>query len=284
MLVPEPIANVVTGQFPGIGLIELVTSCISIPGGFGRHRTLLLPIAAPVWCLAHAQDEIHRKHGFPVVAEGPHQLRAFDLPVGNPADRGARFVGQAFSQVYEDVAGPGGEGVPLDGGSGRGGHFCQNACGKPVGIVARTGFLLFILRTIRVIVDFQRPGRGHGQERPQFRAADPGQVHVGIAREVAVLRHIRRGPPAAVLVPGVETGAHHVEGAHAHQPVRRHGTGIARAEVGRADERVHISGLGSERQGQERCAHEGQDLAHGMNSYDVSKIRKSPGITKQEAL
>ena len=243
ILIAEPVADVVAGEFAGIGLIQFVPARIGIPGGFGRHRPLLFPVAATVRRLAHAQDEVHREHRVPVVAERAHQLGAFDFGIGNPAHRGTRFVGQAFAQVHEDVAGPCGEGVPFQRRPRSGRGLRQDAAREEVGIVAGRGFLLGILAAVGVIIDLQRPCGGHGQDGAQFRAADTGKVHMGIAREIGILFHIRRGPPAAVLVPGVEAGAHHVEGRHAHQSVRRHGAGVARPEIGRADERIHIFGL-----------------------------------------
>ena len=252
VFVAEPKADVLAGEIAGIGLVQLVAARIGIPGGLGGHRPLLLPIAAAVRRLAHAQDEVHREHRIPVVTERAHQLDSLDFRRGNPADHGARLVGQAFAQVHEDIAGSGREGVPLQRGPGGGGDLRQDAARQPVGIVAGVRLLFGILAAIGVIIHLQRSRGGHRQDGTEFRAADAGQVHMGKAREIAVLFHVRRGPPAAVLVPGVEAGAHHIERRYAHQSVRRHGTGVAGPEIGRADERVHILGLGEERPGQEQ--------------------------------
>ncbi len=111
VLVAEPVADIVPGKLPGIGLVQFVPAGIAVPGRLGRHRPLLLPVAAPFRGLAHAKDEVHREHGVPVVAERAHEFGSLDLRVGNPPEGRAGFVGQAFAQVHQDVAGTAGEGI-----------------------------------------------------------------------------------------------------------------------------------------------------------------------------
>ena len=262
ILVPEPVADVIAGEFAPIGLVQLVAPRVGLPGGLGRHRPLFLPVAAPVRRLAHAKDKIHREHRIAVVAECAHQLGTLDLRRGNPTDGGARFVGQAFAQVHENVARSGGEGIPFQGGAGSRCRFRQDAGRQQGRVISRGRLLLGVFAAVNVIIDLQRPCSGHGQDRTQFRAADAGEVHMGIAREITVLLHVRRGPPPAVLVPGVQAGPHHIEGRDAHQPVRRHGAGIARPEVGRADEGVHILHLRLKDEARQQADREKEQFLH----------------------
>ncbi len=252
ILVAEPVADVIAGKLPGIGLVEFVASRIGIPGRLRGHRPLLLPVTAPLRRLAHAKDEVHREYGVPVVAERAHELAALDFRVGHPADRGPRFVGQAFAQVHEDVAGAAGEGVAFQGGAGRRRRLRPDAARKLQGVIARVGGFVLIFRPVLVIIYLQRTGGGHRQDRAQFRTAHAGEVDMGETGEVTVFLHVRSGPPAAVLVPGVEAGAHHVERRDAHQAVRRDGAGVARSEVGGTDEGVHIFHLRVQGSGHEK--------------------------------
>ena len=244
VLVVEPVANVVSAELAAVVGVDLILAGIGVPGGFGRHRALLFPVTGAGGGLAHAHHEVHREHGVPVVAEGAHQLEAFDLRGRNLPYRSAALVGEAFAQVQEDVTLTAGEGVALQGGAEGGGGFGLDAVQKFNAIVTGMSHLIAVLATIYMIVYLQRPGGGHGEKRSQFRAAHTGKVHVREAGEETVLSHIRGAPPAAVLVPRVQLRAHHVERAHAHKPVGHHGAGIARAKVGRANERVHPLGLG----------------------------------------
>ena len=258
-LVVEPVADIVSTEFFGVVGINLILVGIGIPGRLGRHRALFFPVAGRCGSLAHPQHKVQREHGVAVVAEGAHQLEAFNLRSGNLPHRGATLVGEAFPQVEEDVTLAAGERVALQGGTGGGGSFGLDAIQKLYAIVAGMGYLVAVFATIYMIVYLQRPGGGHSKQRPQFRTAHAGEVHVRETGEEAVLGHIRGTPPAAVLVPGIELRAHHVERTHAHKAVGHHGAGIAGAKVRRADKGVHPFGLGIKCSGKhQRCSKGGQ--------------------------
>ena len=126
-LIVEPVADIVSTEFFGVVGVNLILAGIGIPGRLGRHRALLFPVAGRCGSLAHPQHKVQREHGVPVVAEGAHQLEAFDLRSGNLPHRGAALVGEAFPQVEEDVALAAGERVALQGGTGGGGGFGLDA-------------------------------------------------------------------------------------------------------------------------------------------------------------
>ena len=234
----EPVANVVAGEFAGIGRIELVLAGIGVPGGLGRHRALLFPVACAGGDAVDAGHEIDREYGLGRIAEGAHELRAFDLGGVDPADRRTALVGEAFAEVHEDIALPGREGVSFDGRAAGGAHFGLDAARQIQRIVARGGHLVRILAAVDMIVHLERARSRHCQDGSEIGAADAGEVDVREAGEVLVFINIRRAPPAAVLVPGVELRAHHIERRNTHHAVRRHRPGVARPEVRRPDERI----------------------------------------------
>ena len=249
-IVVEPAADVVTAEFPRIVFINLVLPGIGIPGSLGRHGPLLFPVAGGRRNLTHPQHKVDGENGLPVVAEGSHELGAFHLSGRYPPHGGAALVGEALPQIEEDVALPAGERVALDGGARGSAYLGPDAAEKFQRVVARMRHLILVFSSVHVIVYLERARGGHGEKGPQLRAAHAGKVHMRKACKIAVFLHIGRAPPPAVLVPGIHGGTHHVERAHAHHAVGRDGTGIASAEVGRADKGIHPLVLGLSAQGE----------------------------------
>ena len=241
-VVVEPEADIVSAQFPGIGLVQLVVAFIGVPCGFCAHRPLLFPVAAAGRKLAHPEHEIDGKHRLVVVAEPAHELGALDFRLGDFPEGGSALVGQAFAQVQEDVPFAAGERVSLQGGPGGGGHLGPDAVEELDAIIAGMRLFLREFTAVEVVVGLDGTGSGHGQERPQLRAAHAGEVHMREACEIAVLGGVRGAPPAAVLVIDIQAGAHDVEGRHAHHSVGCNGPRVAGAVIGRADERIHVGG------------------------------------------
>ena len=250
IVVVEPAANVVAAHLTRVLLVNLVLAGIGIPGGLGGHRTLFLPVTGSIRGLAHPQNKIKGEHGIAVIAESAHKLATLQFRGRYPPHRGTALVGEAFAQVQQDVAFSAREGVALQGRARGGGNFGKNAVEQLYGIVSGMRYFVLVLTAVDMIIHLQRTRSGHGKQAPQLRTAHAGQIHVGKAGDETVFGHIRGAPPAAVLVPGIQLRAHHVEGSHAHKAVGRHGAGVAGAKVGRADKRVHPLGLGVQVGGQ----------------------------------
>ena len=282
----EPVADVVAGELAGIGGIDLILACIGVPGGLGRHRALLFPVAGAVGHAADADDEIDREHGLAVVAEGAHELHALDLGGIDAADHGPAFVGQALAEVDQDVALAAGEGVLLEGGPAGGGQLRPDAAREVDAVIARGRRLVFIGAAVDVVIDLQRTRGRHRQDGPEIGTADAGQVDMGEAGEVAVLLLVGRAPPVAVLVPEVELRAHDVEGRDAHHAVRHQGAGVAGAVVRGADEGVDAVHGVLRRQGQcgQQQAGEQEDSSHfiilGSGCLRRHRDRARPGCSR----
>ena len=173
-VVVEPIADIVSAEFPGVVLINLVLAGIGIPGGFGGHGTLFFPITDGIRGLAYPQHEVQREHGVAVVAEGAHELESLDFRIAHLFNCGAALVGEALSQVQEDIALSTGEGIALYGTAGGGGGFGLDAAQQLYAVITGMRHLVLVFTAIDMVVHLQRPGGGHGEEGAQLRAAHAG--------------------------------------------------------------------------------------------------------------
>ena len=255
----EPVTDVVSGELAGIGGVELVLPGIAVPGGLGRHRALLFPVAGTVRKPVDAKDEIDREHGLAVVAEGSHELGALNFDGADPAESRSAFIGQALAEVHEDTAPAAREGVLFEGGPAGGGQFGTDAAGKIDAVVARACRFVLVSAAVDMVVDLQGAGCRHRQDGTEIGAADTGEIDVRKAGKIPVLMDIGRAPPLAVLVAGVERRAHDIEGRYAHHPVRGQGAGVAGAVVCGPDEGIDAvdrllrkKGQGGQRQGRKQ--------------------------------
>ena len=110
-VVVEPYSHIITTHLAGIALIQFVGTRVDVPLSFHPlHRTLFFPISHLFRSFADTHHEIDRKDCLRIVAEGTHQFASLNLAFVHDSYRGTGLVGQALTQVQQDVALPFGEG------------------------------------------------------------------------------------------------------------------------------------------------------------------------------
>ena len=237
----EPSTDVVAADVLPVLGVYLVLACRVIPFCLGGHRTHLLPVAALFRCLAHPHHKVDREHTLREIAERTLQLGTLHFPVVHETHGCTCLVGQTFAQVQQDVALSLVEGEPLDAGPlGSCRLHLDVVLGQRVGVVARCGDLILVSRAIVVVVHVTLAAGRHHQQGAYLRTAHAAQAHMGQTREETVGQVIWSGPPTGILVVLVHVRPHHVERSHGHQTLWNNRPRIARSEVRRPDERIHI--------------------------------------------
>ena len=160
-------ADVIAGNFFPVTRIKFILAVIRVPLRFHAcHQALLLPIARGERFFIHPHHEVDRKHRLRIITESAQQLHPFYFAIVHPAQHGSAFVCQSFSQIQQDITLAFGECEASDPAARSGRNLSLYVIfGQIIGVVSRSGPLVFIFTSVFFIIDIQFSGSRHKQQR-----------------------------------------------------------------------------------------------------------------------